>query len=75
MQGSSYVSAELSYKIRILSFLAAVAVVIIHSSSLESMTDPMWAGRLGNWIGYLQRWAVPYFFIITDSFLIGDTLL
>lgn len=68
MSNSSYTSADASLKIRVMAFLGAVAVVVIHSNSLESITDPLWAGRVGNWIGYLQRWAVPFFFMVSGFF-------
>lgn len=65
---STYVTPEVSRKMRLLSFVAALAVVIIHSNSLEDIRDPAWAGWLGNLIGYAQRWAVPYFFMVTGFF-------
>ena len=68
MSSPRYISPEISRKLRALSFLGAVSVVIIHSNPLETIADPLWAGRLGNWVGYLQRWAVPYFFITSGFF-------
>ena len=63
-----YCSSEISCKIRTLSFWATIAVVIIHSNPLENKVSCPWAWWVGNIIGVLQYWAVPYFFIVSGFF-------
>lgn len=63
-----YTSDTISSKVFRLSFLATLSVVLIHSNTLEGRYEPSWAVWVGNWIGYLQHWAVPYFFVVAGFF-------
>lgn len=63
-----YCSETTSRKIVVLTTLATVAVVIIHSNSLESIRTPSWAFWAGNAIAFLQHWAVPFFFMVSGFF-------
>lgn len=64
-----YCSDIASKKIKILSFLATISVVIIHTNALESNREVPIAWWIGNFIGYAQRWAVPFFFVVSGFFL------
>ena len=64
-----YCSDFTSRKIRILSFLATISVVIIHTNALEGNREVAAAWWIGNLIGYAQRWAVPFFFVVSGFFL------
>lgn len=66
-----YCSETTSRKIAVLTTLATVAVVIVHSNSLESIRTPSWAFWAGNAIAFLQHWAVPFFFMVS-GFLGND---
>lgn len=64
-----YCSEYTSGKIRVLSFLAMVTVVSIHSGPFSLMTDLSSATlRMAGWIGDAQRWAVPFFFLVSGFF-------
>lgn len=63
-----YCSEKVSRKISVLATLATVAVVIIHSNSLELVKMPSWAFWVGNAIAFLQQWAVPFFFMVSGFF-------
>ena len=47
---------------------ATVAVVIIHTNSLEGLREDALAWWIGNVIAALQFWAVPFFFIVSGFF-------
>lgn len=64
----SYCTEEISRKLRIISFIATIGVVIIHTNHLERLVGTPFAWWVGNIIGYLNRWAVPYFFVISGFF-------
>ena len=64
-----YCSDVVSRKIRILSFLATISVVIIHTNALEGNQEMPSAWWIGNLIGYAQRWAVPSFFVVSGFFI------
>ena len=64
----SYCSDYVSRKISVLSTIATVAVVIIHSNSLERFRDNRIAFVVGNAIAFLQHWAVPFFFMVSGFF-------
>ena len=55
-------------KFRISALLATISVVVIHTNYLENMREVPLAWWIGNVIGYLQRWAVPWFFIVSGFF-------
>ena len=63
-----YCSRQVSVKIKVLSFWATLAVIVIHSNSLESINDNAFAWWIGNAIAVLQYWAVPYFFVVSGFF-------
>lgn len=63
-----YCSEVVSRKIAVLSTLATVAVVIIHSNSLEAVKAPSWAFWIGNALAFLQHWAEPFFFMVSGFF-------
>lgn len=63
-----YVEKQISTKISILSLWATIAVVIIHSNSLEGINGNPCAWWVGNVIAVLQGWAVPWFFIVSGFF-------
>lgn len=63
-----YVSQTISQKLRIISFVATISVVVIHTNHLEMFKECSVAWWIGNLIGYLQRWAVPYFFLVSGFF-------
>lgn len=63
-----YCNEQVSRKIAVLSTLATIAVVIIHSNSLEGLKNPAWAFWGGCSIAYLQHWAVPFFFMVSGFF-------
>ena len=63
-----YCSENISKRIRVLSLLATIAVVIIHSNSLENIKTNAFAWWIGNVIAVLQYWAVPFFFIVSGFF-------
>lgn len=64
----AYITDTVSHKISALSFWASLAVVLIHCNPLENFDGSGWALWIGNVIGYLQHWAVPYFFIVAGFF-------
>lgn len=64
-----YCSNIASRKIRILSLLATISVIIIHTNALEDNREVPIAWWIGNAIGYAQRWAVPFFFVVSGFFL------
>lgn len=63
-----YCNEYTSRKISVLNSLATIAVVIIHSNSLEDIKSPSWAFWIGNTIAFLQHWAVPFFFMVSGFF-------
>ena len=63
-----YCSETVSRKIAVLSAIATVAVVIIHSNSLENIRDCVFMFWIGRTIAYLQHWAVPFFFMVSGFF-------
>lgn len=63
-----YCSDTVSRKISVLSTIATVAVVIIHSNELANVRNPSWAFWVGRGIAYLQEWAVPFFFVVSGFF-------
>ena len=63
-----YCSEIHSKRIRVLSLLATIAVVIIHSNSLENIRNNAFAWWIGNIVAVLQYWAVPFFFIVSGFF-------
>lgn len=64
----TYVREDIGKKMYYVSFIAALSVVVIHSNTLEGLPGPAWAVWVGNAIGYLQHWAVPYFFVVAGFF-------
>lgn len=64
----SYCNSKTSRKIAVLTTLATIAVVIIHSNSLESYRESAWLFGIGNGIAFLQHWAVPFFFMVSGFF-------
>lgn len=69
MSGVKYCSADLSRKITILSFLAMVTVVCIHSDPLELMDNPSVAARMfSRGFDLLKLWAVPFFYMVSGYF-------
>ena len=56
-----YCSEGHSKRIKVLSLLATIAVVIIHSNSLEDIRNNALAWWIGNVVAVLQYWAVPFF--------------
>ena len=74
-----YCSEYVSRKIAVLSTVATIAVVVIHSNSLEDVRNPSWAFWVGRWISSLQHWAVPFFFMVSgfffDRFFDGKPML
>ena len=63
-----YCSEGHSKRIKVLSLLATIAVVIIHSNSLEDIRNNAIAWWIGNVVAVLQYWAVPFFFIVSGFF-------
>lgn len=63
-----YCDAVAGRKFRILALLATISVVVIHTNYLENMREVPLAWWIGNVIGNLQRWAVPWFFIVSGFF-------
>lgn len=64
----NYCSFEIGRKLRILSFVATIIVICIHTNYLESYSINSVSWWVGNCIGYLQHWAVPFFFIVSGFF-------
>ena len=64
-----YCTDSVSRKLRILSFLATVSVVVIHTNYLERCVEGSVAWWVGNVIAYMQRWAVPFFFVVSGFFM------
>lgn len=65
----AYCSDSVSRKLRIISFLGTVSVVVIHTNYLTTSTDCLIAKLIGDIISYLQIWAVPLFFVISGFFM------
>ena len=63
-----YCLEDHSRRISVLSLLATIAVVIIHSNSLENIRINAFVWWIGNVIAVLQYWAVPFFFIVSGFF-------
>ena len=63
-----YCSKDHSRRISVLSLLATIAVVILHSNSLENIRINAFVWWIGNVIAVLQYWAVPFFFIVSGFF-------
>ena len=61
------IDQEFSIKVRNLSLLAIVCVVLIHSNSIFATGEPVSvAARLADWFFYrLSAWAVPFFFMMS----------
>ncbi len=66
----TYVREDISKKLHYTSFIAALAVVLVHSNTLplEIASGSGWAVWFENAVGYLQLWAVPYFFVVAGFF-------
>lgn len=64
----SYCNDYTSRKFSILSTFATIAVVIIHSNTLETYRESALAFGIGNAIAFLQHWAVPFFFMTSGFF-------
>lgn len=65
----SYCSEYISRKIKVMSFLAMVTVVSIHSGPFSLMTDlSSMTLAVARWIDDAKRWAVPFFFLVSGFF-------
>lgn len=64
-----YSETEFSTKVMVLSFLAMLSVMFIHSSTAESGTYTLYQNSLLYFFGTsLTSWAVPFFFCISGYF-------
>jgi len=63
-----YCSAEISRKLKYLSFLAAVGVVCLHTKPVGCDNVPVWATTFFDWWMGFHSWGVPFFFVVSGFF-------
>ena len=63
-----YCSSDFGRKLRITSLLATISVVCVHTNYLERCANGSVAWWVGNIIAFMNRWAVPYFFVVSGFF-------
>lgn len=64
----AYCSEQIGRKLRILSFVATLSVVVIHTNHLEDLREVPLAWWVGRFIAGMQLWAVPFFFMVSGFF-------